>query len=538
MTNLVDKQYLDLLHYVLKNGVKKEDRTGTGTISIFGYQMRFDLNEGFPLLTTKKLHFKSIAYELLFFLSGQTNVKYLQDNGVSIWNSWANENGDLSNIYGAQWVRWENDSDNIGLIEIRTPMKDIEIQKPVDLIPEGNNLLIGKSYFNKLGLEFKVIKKSSLQGQKNSRYIVQFIESGFVTDAQLSNIKSGEVQDCYQKTVMSIGYLGEKRHRLNDKIYTLWRNMIIRCYDPNNPNYHLYGGNNVTVHNYWHNFANFKKSITNVPYYNNWLLSPNDYHLDKDYFGSQQYSEKTCIFLKKSENKELCSIKNYIFKYKDKLFLTQKSLAEEMNIHRQRVSDWLLYNIHPEKFKEVELIYPPKGYIYRKIKTINQIKNVIKQIKNNPDSRRIIVSAWNVDDLPDESLSPQENVQQGKMALAPCHAFFQFYVVNKKLSCMLTQRSGDCLLGIPYNIASYSLLTHMIAQQCDLEVDELIWSGGDVHIYSNHMDQVQEQLTREPYDLPKLVLKRKPESIFDYKYEDFEIKDYKAWPNIKAPVAV
>lgn len=320
------KQYHDYLKYILENGTKKEDRTGTGTISVFGYQMRFDLSKGFPLVTTKKLHFKSIAYELLWFLSGDTNIKFLNDNGVKIWDEWADENGDLGSIYGEQWRRWFNPFDTYG--------------------------------------------------------------------------------------------------------------------------------------------------------------------------------------------------------------------------------------------------------------NIDQISKVIKQIKNNPDSRRLIVSAWNVVDLPNETLTPQQNVKEGNMALAPCHVMFQFYttelsleeryslyhnslstkeerfknmnenkyyshneldnlkIPKRKLSCMLTQRSADSFLGVPYNIASYSLLTHMIAQQCNLEAGDFIWSGGDCHIYLNHLEQVEKQLSRTPCDLPKLRFNRKPDSIFDYKYEDFEIVNYQAYPHIKGVVAV
>lgn len=263
------QQYLDMMRHVRDNGTFKEDRTGTGTYSVFGHQMRFDLSEGFPLVTTKKLHLRSIIHELLWFLSGDTNIKYLKDNGVSIWDEWADENGDLGPVYGYQWRSWPT---------------------------------------------------------------------------------------------------ADGRH-------------------------------------------------------------------------------------------------------------------------------------------------------------IDQISQVIDQLKNNPDSRRIIVSGWNVGEL--------EN-----MALPPCHAFFQFYVADGKLSCQLYQRSADTFLGVPFNIASYSLLVHMLAQQCDLEVGDFVWTGGDVHIYSNHLEQVDLQLTREPLPLPKLVIKRKPESLFDYKFEDFEIEGYEHHPHIKAPVAV
>ena len=263
------RQFHELMQHVLKRGANKSDRTGTGTLSVFGYQMRFDLSEGFPLVTTKKLHLKSIIYELLWFLDGNTNNQWLKDRGVSIWDEWAAPNGELGPVYGYQWRSW----------------------------PTSN---------------------------------------------------------------------GE---------------------------------------------------------------------------------------------------------------------------------------------------------------SIDQIKEVIHSIKTNPDSRRLIVSAWNVADIP-------------KMALAPCHAFFQFYVADGKVSCQLYQRSADIFLGVPFNIASYALLTHMIAQQCDLEPGEFIWTGGDCHLYSNHLEQVQEQLSRTPYPLPKLKMNRKPESIFDYQYEDFEIVDYQSHPHIKATVAI
>ncbi len=280
------KQYQTLLQHILDEGVEKGDRTGTGTRSVFGYQMRFNLADGFPMVTTKKLHLKSIIYELLWFLNGDTNTGYLSEHGVSIWDEWATEDGDLGPVYGKQWRAWPLPSDQSG---------------------------------------------------------------------------GGEV---------------------------------------------------------------------------------------------------------------------------------------------------------------------------------DQIAQVIEQIRSKPDSRRLIVSAWNVADLPNESVSPQQNVQEGRMALAPCHALFQFYVAQGRLSCQLYQRSCDVFLGVPFNIASYALLTHMVAQQCDLEVGDFVWTGGDTHLYSNHLEQAREQLTREPYALPKLKIARKPASIFDYRFEDFEIVGYQSHPHIKAPIAI
>jgi thymidylate synthase len=276
------KQYLQLLEHILENGVDKGDRTGTGTRSVFGYQMRFDLSEGFPLVTTKKVHLKSIIHELLWFLQGDTNNAYLKEHGVRIWDEWALDNGDLGPIYGKQWVAWETSS-------------------------------------------------------------------------------------------------GEQ---------------------------------------------------------------------------------------------------------------------------------------------------------------INQIQTIIDTLKQNPNSRRMLVSAWNPADLPDERYSPQENVAMGKMALATCHAFFQFYVADGRLSCQLYQRSADTFLGVPFNIASYALLTHMIAQQTGLKVGDFVWTGGDVHLYQNTIEQARLQLTRQPYPLPELLIKRQPPSIFDYRYDDFEVVNYQSHPHIKAQVSV
>lgn len=265
---MISNQYEEFMRHVYENGVEKSDRTGTGTRSVFGYQMRFNLQEGFPLVTTKKLHLRSIIHELLWFLKGDSNIKYLKDNGVSIWDEWADENGELGPVYGVQWRNWTGRDENV-----------------------------------------------------------------------------------------------------------------------------------------------------------------------------------------------------------------------------------------------------------------DQIAELIKTIKTNPDSRRMIVTAWNAAEI-------------HKMALPPCHMMFQVYVANGKLSCQLYQRSCDIFLGVPFNIASYSLLTHMLAQQCDLEVGDFVWTGGDCHIYSNHYEQVELQLSREPRDYPQLKINRRPDSIFDYRFEDFEIVGYDPHPHIKAAVAV
>ena len=273
------KQYYDLLQHILDNGEQKGDRTGTGTISCFGYQMRFDLSKGFPMVTTKKLHLRSIIHELLWFIKGETNIKYLQENKVRIWDDWADENGDLGPVYGHQWRNWNSDG-------------------------------------------------------------------------------------------------------------------------------------------------------------------------------------------------------------------------------------------------------------------IDQIENAIEQIKNNPNSRRIMVSAWNPSVMPDTSVSFSENVANGKAALPPCHAFFQFYVTNGKLSCQLYQRSADTFLGVPFNIASYALFTMMVAQVCGLEYGDFIHTFGDVHLYNNHIEQTELQLSREPKALPTMKINPDVKSIFDFTYEDFTLENYDPHPHIKAAVSV
>jgi len=273
------KQYLDLIQHVIDNGTVKEDRTGTGTKSVFGYQMRFDLNKGFPLVTTKKLHLKSIIYELLWFLKGDTNIEYLNDNGVKIWNAWADENGDLGPVYGFQWRNWNGDG-------------------------------------------------------------------------------------------------------------------------------------------------------------------------------------------------------------------------------------------------------------------IDQIKEVVHTIKNNPDSRRMMVSAWNPSVLPDTSLSFSENIANNKAALPPCHAFFQFYVSNGKLSCQLYQRSADIFLGVPFNIASYALFTMMMAQVTGLGYGEFVHTFGDAHVYNNHMEQINLQLSREPRKLPRMEINPNVKNIFDFSFKDFTLVGYNPHSHIKGIVAV
>jgi len=254
-------------------------------------------------------------------------------------------------------------------------------------------------------------------------------------------------------------------------------------------------------------------------------MSPKKYELDKDYFCSNQYSKETCIFLDKKYNTSMAPSAKHVFRYQDRIFLSAKDLAKYMGIHSQRISDFIRHGKIKDDLANVDIIRPPEGFVYRKLRLVDQITNVIEQIKSNPDSRRLLVVAYN----------PGEIEQ---MALPPCNAFFQFFVANGKLSCQLYQRSGDVFLGIPFNIASYALLTHMVAQVCALEVGEFIHTIGDAHLYLNHIEQAKLMLSRKAYKLPTIQLNKNINNIFDFKYEDVVLLNYKSHEAIKAPVAV
>lgn len=446
--------YEDLLLDVLRNGTAKGDRTGTGTLSVFGRQIRYDLSEGFPLITTKKVHFKSVAYELLFFLRGETNNSWLQDNGVSIWNEWQDSNGNLGPIYSHQWRNYNGHPTNV-----------------VQPIPQ---------------LDYE-----------------------------------------YEPTVYGVASAGSyKKHSgeqtILDRAFITWKAMISRCYNSKDDKYEFYGAKGVSVDNSWLIFDNFASDMSLLPGWSNKESSWDVYQIDKDILGTGfKYSKEFCSWVTRSENQRGKNHFIYHLSHTDgrTAFVTdpvefrkthniaQGNFSAMLRGERPSAGGWSLISVKDTW------------------KGVDQITNVIESIKNNPDSRRHIVNAWNPEQVDD-------------MALPPCHALFQFYVADGKLSLQLYQRSADLFLGVPFNIASYALLLHMVAHQTDLEVGDFVWTGGDVHIYDNHRDQVNTQLNRCPYLLPTLKFARKPESIFDYKYEDFIIENYQHHPSIKAPVAV
>ena len=516
------RQYHDLLRHILATGTRKTDRTGTGTVSVFGPQMRFNLAEGFPLVTTKKVHLKSIIHELLWFLRGDTNNYPLEAKGVKIWREWADpETGDLGNVYGAQWRRWEAPSDEVVAVAIRPKEASDTFAYATPLLEADAANVLGE-YVTKQGEKFVVHHK--VRGGKNAVYLLQFATTGSLVEASLPNIKAGEVKDPYAANVCGVGCIG-KPGAHEPRLYNLWRNMLARCYDQAHPQYGFYGGKGTTVSTQWKCFECFQREITEVPYYNSWKLAHKQFELDKDYFAANQYAKSTTIFLDKDYNRQLGQFAR-AFSFGGKLYVSPKECAEQNGLDRRRISDILLgISAAAMRYASLQNAQPPSGFVYRKQRVIDQISQIIHQLRTQPDSRRMVVSAWNVADLP-------------KMHLPACHALFQFYVADGKLSCQLYQRSADVFLGVPFNIASYALLTLMVAQVTGLQPGEFIWTGGDTHLYANHLEQAELQLTREIRPLPTMRINPAVTDIFGFRYEDFELVNYEPWPAIKAPVAV
>jgi len=484
-----DIPYLELLQDILDNGTVKGDRTGTGTISVFGRQMRFDLSDGsLPLLTTKNVHFKSILHELLWFISGNTNTKYLNDNGVSIWNEWSSKEGHLNNVYGYQWRKWEN----------------YNWKRSVIKIPEKSN---------------KGVNQPFLSPNLNEKYIDNS-ENTFFGEGYLGIYNDNP----YEKTVFNQGCLGvyNEKHPYTQAAQLIWYNMMCKCYDVTSPDYKNYGGKGIFVDQNWRCFANFLRDIHTLVNFNNWTESPNLYDLNISYFNSDSYNKYACLFL--PHNYKLSDVK-YVATHKNTGIAFETTIKKWCNEH-------IKHNINSY---HVEKIFPPNGYVFRQELFIDQLQYAINTLNTNPESRRIIVSAWNPADLPN-------------MALEPCHYSFQFGAVlypkekqtfhRGEISLIMNQRSVDTFLGCSYNIASYSLLLYMIGQITNLKPAEFIWNGGDTHIYSNHINQVHQQLNRIPLPSPKIKLNPNIKNIDDFKFNDIELVNYNPHPHIPAPIAV
>jgi thymidylate synthase len=483
-----------LLKDILENGTKKGDRTGTGTTSVFGRQIRFDLSQGFPICTTKKIHWKSVVHELLWLISGSTNIKYLKDNGVTIWNEWQGAHGDLGPVYGKEWREWE----------------DIRFVEP------------------------KIYPKPAV-----------------MLDSSL---------------VAGVGKNGDLRSisTLHQNLYNTWSEMLHRCYNESREHFQWYGAKGVHVDSRWFDFQNF---VDDVQKLENWGLKkayPEKYSLDKDCSGSNRYGPEDCIWASEKEQR-LNTSRSSVVKVttpEGNSFLTMNLgfVCQNYDLDRSSISKCLRGERSGHKGFTFEQIENPAGFIPR-IRLIDQLAEVIERIKTKPDDRRLIVTAWNPADVP-------------KQKLPPCHAFYQFWtrpltleqrrdilgksrtnggrsvntlsasdldesgIPSRALSCHMYQRSADAFLGVPFNIASYALLTHMVAQVVGMVPDEFVHSFGDLHIYSNHFEQVNLQLSREPMMLPTLKLNPAIKNIDDFTFSDIELVNYQSWPAIKAPVAI
>jgi thymidylate synthase len=515
------KQYLNLLDDILTNGVEKGDRTGTGTLSVFGRQMRFNLQEGFPLVSTKKIHMKSVIHELLWmYVKGSTDVKELQKEGVTIWDEFANDAGYVPYMYGEQ-ITSKSGAKKIILVdqsmETFVPFQGTPIEIPTDAVYIAENC----SY----------IVQSYVKGKRKFCDVYFPDTATMRVGVRYDQAVKGATKNTFKPIVCGVGFLGNASMKDNRKLYITWQRMLERCYDKRHPAYKTYGGAGIRVQGRWHCFENFLEDVIKLP---NWELKKNNWDgfcLDKDYYGGQIYSKDSCVWLSTQEQ-QIYRANNRPFSVKfpdgrEVLYLERSKCAEDIGmpkptLHRRLTNEKLKHKTHPDL--DIKFIQAEDQTLYRYKLPVNQLKDTVRLIRTNQESRRIVIDLWDV-------------WNQEEQRLPACHAFIQFYVTAGRLSCHLYQRSADTMLGIPFNIASYALLTHMIAQQCVLEVGDLIWTGGDVHLYKTHLEQARLQLTREPRPLPKLILNKAP-SIDSYRFEDFEIVGYDPHPAIKAEVAV
>jgi thymidylate synthase len=530
------QQYLDLLKDIIENGVDKDDRTGTGTRSVFGRQLRFNLEEGFPLLTTKKLYWNGVVYENLWFMKGATNVAYLNENNVKIWNEWTDENGDLGPGYGRQFRKI--------IYSYYVEPKSFDYNNKASMPNFNKDILIDYSNHNTklLGQEIHTasgpatVIKELPQSDKHGHtaFIIKFHETGAEVDAGYSSISNETVKDPWTLSVCDVGCYGDADN--NDPDYetlvNIWRDMLKRCYDKNNKGYKSYGDKGIHVSPRWLVFSNFQKDAKKLY---GWTLKkefPNEYSLDKDIrLASNRYDIETCLWASNEEQSFNTSTnKPFWTTSPDNEVILFRSIGEASRKFNLNISA-----VHRCLKGELKTHHDWHHFEYAKqddkvlrTKIIDQVRNVICDIKHNPDSRRHNISLWNPHDL-------------SEMRLPPCHGnMIQFDVTNGKLGCHMYQRSVDSFLGLPWNIAGYALLTHMIAHICNLKVGDLIISTGDTHLYKNHFEQVMTQLNRKPRKLPQLVITNghDVEDPADFRFEDFNLIDYNPYPPIKAPVSV
>lgn len=558
------QKYLKLLRDIKANGTyKPAAREGMpGTQSLFGYQFRHNLADGFPLLTTKKVSFKNVVVELLWFLRGDSNLKFLHDNGCHIWdedyemfkkrNNWTEE-GCMGYQYPSLWRSW-------GKIDIKWQpkpnFKDPFFYKDLPNMQPSKSKFVGKTIKTKQGYNYVIFDYDS---KKNIYYIV-FSHNGLRSEKKGSQ-GFENVKYPYHKTSLGVACIGRPsvEKKLHKKLYSTWRGMINRCYDVNNISYYLYGGKGVYIDNRWLCFEYFVEDVQNMK---NWELKKNNwkkYTLEKDFGAGHIYSKEDCIWSLYNFSKLHRPIYYKLSNIKTGEIVTTNNFAEFgriigreklVNSHAKKLIDGRLKTLGGWKLLKTE----DKSH-----KGIDQIKILIEGLKNNPMSRRHIVTSWNPATLND-------------MALNACHCLVQFNcrpipelyrsAFSKRtagedspeahdadgtpkyyLDCQLYQRSADSVLGVPFNIASYALLTEILAKMCNMVAGEYVHTFGDVHIYENHKEAVKEQLTREPTKLPTLEL---PDSVdwdviltpdFNYNYIMEALVDYNPQARIKAKLS-
>lgn len=560
------KEYNDALQYVLDNGILTTNRTGIDTISLFGMNMRFNLQDGFPAVTTKKLAWRAVVGELLWFLEGSTDERRLAEitfekpreqltDKQTIWSANADQQGRdlgytnndkvklLGPVYGHGWRR-STSLNTSSLIEMKQVIHKEAYHNPIieDSLHAEDDEYIGKYITNKQGTEYKVLKK--INTPRNSTYQIQCIKTGHKECVSRPNIRSCTFG---QRVLFDRFYSTARKSKdipYYTKAYNMWYNMIDRCYNIKNKNYPNYGGRGVIVDVSWYNFETFLYDIESLPFFYEWANgvneSINDWCLDKDYYNTNLYSKSTCIFLPSKLNKAYSNTqidfsKKHVVEFpngvKYEFIFMNDVIAKfpHMRFNKESIRLCLTSSQETHRGCKFYSIVANDNHCFRKKVVFDQISDLISTIKNNPDSRRLILTAWNPNQL-------------NEMALPPCHVLSQYRVINRKLSCLLYQRSADLFLGSPFNIASYALLTHMLAKICSLEVGELVYNIGDAHIYTNHLDAVDHQLKRTPHKRPKLIM---PEisslaisDIQKLKVSDFILEGYSSHPTIKAEMAV
>lgn len=516
------QQLQELYEKVLNEGTFSTDRTGTGTYKLIGQQMRFNLQEGFPATTTKRLAWKSMLSELLWFLEGSQDERRLceilhgtrDESKRTIWTDNCKDrsshdpnrfNGyNVGNMYGFNWRFQPCTPHSYHYIERKTYIDDYV---ETHIQPECTKL-----YSNKKIIESNTCGKYEVIGKVDSQTLIQFLDTG---SYKLVRRPVKAIKDFFKPSIEGVGYLGFDIPTTVTarKLYQVWKDMIIRVYNPRK-NHKSYG--NVEVCKRWHNFENFYNDCFSLWGFQEYVDSNYTYQLDKDYYGSHIYSPETAIFISPEMNKKLNG-GGYGFKvylYEDCVFYSRTDLQSHRGLTRKATL--------PENLTILE---DNDKYVVRPIIMIDQIERIIDLIQNEPNSRRMVITAWNSRDV--------ENA-----VLGMCHPLVQFFVNDGVLSCSFYMRSSDTFLGLPFNLSSYALLTHMIAQISGLEVGELIYTGGDCHIYANHIEQVKEQLTRTPKVLPTLWIDKNITNIDDFTMDSVKLENYNPDPSIKAPMAV